>query len=243
MASGGILEGFKLNVSHQEIERILGEVEQWWESANEQAGIDFLPVAGIENFLMNDLGYEDMDEFEDALQGSFTDFLGAFPHIEVKEVEGKKLFKVNHRKPGPPRTLTVRVDNTKMLLDTTFLKAPDAELEIPSLEFSICAENKRHIDSLYNHLVACRDELETHCASLPSEDAERTEILKVVEALTGLLDVETPFDIVINDPSGLSEFQPSDKVVVENKCPTELVDRETETIKEEEGEDAANSKA
>merc|ERR1712012_558149 len=79
-----MLAGFKQNVSHQEIERILAEIEAWYGAASEQAGVEWLPIEGIQNFLCQDLGYEDMDEFEDAIQGSFTDFCAAFPHIEVR---------------------------------------------------------------------------------------------------------------------------------------------------------------
>mmetsp|Transcript_70439 Transcript_70439/g.229020 ORF Transcript_70439/g.229020 Transcript_70439/m.229020 type:complete len:222 (+) Transcript_70439:116-781(+) len=215
MASDGILAGFQFNVSHQEIERILYEIEQWWEASHEQAGIEWLPIEGIQNFLMNDLGYEDMDEFEDAIQGPFSDFLAAFPHIETQEVGSRICFKIHMPKPGPARTLTLHVDSTKRLLETTLLKGADAELEIPSLEFSICAERERHIDSLYNHLVAARDKLESHCAQLSDGSAERDEILKTVAGLASCLDVERPFDVVIHDRAALSEFKPSEGVKIE----------------------------
>merc|ERR1719150_3542713 len=103
-----MLSGFKFNVSHQEIERILSEVEAWWECSHEQAGVEWLPIDGITNFLMNDLGYEDMDEFEDAISGSFSDFLSAFPHIDVQEHDQKTCYRVLQLEPGPPRKLIFR---------------------------------------------------------------------------------------------------------------------------------------
>ncbi|CAK0880572.1 unnamed protein product [Prorocentrum cordatum] len=117
-----MLAGFQVNVSHQEIERIVSEVEKWYETAQEQAGVEWLPTDGISNFLFNDLGYEDMDEFEDAIQGSFQDFLGAFPHIDVREEGEKVFFKVRRPEPGPPRKLRMTITSSKQLIDTTFLK-------------------------------------------------------------------------------------------------------------------------
>ena len=35
--------------------------------------------------LAEELGYEDVDEFEDALGGSFQDFVAGIPHITVRE--------------------------------------------------------------------------------------------------------------------------------------------------------------
>merc|ERR1712032_753144 len=95
---------------------------------------------------------------------------GAFPHIELrKEGEGeteKWFIKVRTLKPGPPRSMVLMVESSGQLLKTTFMKAPDAELSIPELEFSIGADSKRRIDSLYNHLVAARDDLENHAQQL-----------------------------------------------------------------------------
>lgn len=48
---------------------------------------EWLPVKGIGRAIGEDLGYEDIDEFEDALNGSFEDFLDNFPHVEKKTRE------------------------------------------------------------------------------------------------------------------------------------------------------------
>uniref|UniRef100_A0A6U6HLR3 Uncharacterized protein n=1 Tax=Zooxanthella nutricula TaxID=1333877 RepID=A0A6U6HLR3_9DINO len=207
-----MLAGFALNVSHQEIERILFEVEEWWNAAHDQAGVEWLPIDGVMNFLMQDLGYEDVDEFEDALQGSFADFLSAFPQVEVREVDERTLFKCVPQTPGSPRTLTLTVESSKQLLDMTFMKAADAELEIPAIEFAIGADHKRHIDSLYNHLAVAKENLEKHCASLGSDAPERLSILETIGSLSSLLDVEEPFELVVRDPRALSEFKPADGV-------------------------------
>ncbi|CAK9104931.1 unnamed protein product [Durusdinium trenchii] len=83
-----MLAGFKVDVSHQEQERILSEVEAWYLCAKEQAGVEWLPLEGIKNFLFMDLGYEDEAEFEDAIHGSFEDSLGFWgrrPGIESQQ--------------------------------------------------------------------------------------------------------------------------------------------------------------
>lgn len=213
-----MLEGFKFDVSHQEIERILSEVEAWYWAAFDQAGVEWLPVAGITNFLFNDLGYEDIDEFEDAIQGSFTDFLNAFPHMELrKEGEGeseKWYIRVRKLEPGPPRRLVLTITDSKQLLHTCFMKADDADIEIPCLEFTIGADSKRHIDSLYQHIVHARDDLENHAQCLGEDAEQQSKIKEIVGTLTALLDAEKPFDIVVLDPSSLSEFKPMDGVKV-----------------------------
>jgi len=62
-----MLDGFSVDVSHQEIERIVVELEELYKS---QPG-EWLPVAGIGAYVAEELGYEDADEFEDALKCTF----------------------------------------------------------------------------------------------------------------------------------------------------------------------------
>merc|ERR1712224_548472 len=113
--------------------------------------------------------------------------------------------------PQAPRLLTVTIESSQQLLDTTLFKAADAELEIPSLEFGIGAEQTRHIDSLYNHIADARRELE-HTAGMTENPDQKMGILWTAEQLGAALDVEEPLTIVIKDPSGLSEFRPMDGV-------------------------------
>ena len=39
--------------------------------------------------LAEELGYEDQEEFEDALKSSFAEFIGALPHIETRKMESE----------------------------------------------------------------------------------------------------------------------------------------------------------
>jgi len=212
-----MLAGFAKSVSHQEIERILSEVEAWYQTAHDQAGQEWLPLAGITNFLFMDLGYEDMDEFEDAIQGSFPEFLGAFPHIDTRQEEEKWFLRVNKVEPSPPRRLICSVTSAKQLVDTTFMQAPDAEVEIPAIEFRIGGDQRRRIDFLYNHIATAHHNLEEHSQLMGKEGQaeEADKVMLTVEALSHLLDVEEPFELIVHDPSGLSEFHPMDAVRIE----------------------------
>lgn len=216
-----MLAGFQKNVSHQEIERILGEVEEWWKTTDQtDPPLEWLPIDGISNFLFNDLGYEDVDEFEDALQGSFHEFLGAFPHIETKFMkdegeEGRWYFKLKALIPEPPRKLIITIESSAQLLDTTLLKAEEAELGIPSIEFCIGQEQKRVIDSLYNHIANAKERLEHHADYLVSDETQKSGIIATVGKLAELLDVSSPYEIIVSDPSGLSDVSPMDKCKIE----------------------------
>merc|ERR1712232_684860 len=102
------------------------------------------------------------DEFEDAIQGSFHEFLAKFPHIDTREEGERWEFRIRPQQPGPARVMSLMVTSSKQLLETTLLKAPDAELELPELGFTIAQDQKRQIDSLYNFIVVARDNLERH---------------------------------------------------------------------------------
>lgn len=222
-----MLEGFSFDVSHQEVERILSDVEVWYETAQQDIGLEWLPVPSISQFLCHELGYEDQDEFEDALNGSFEDFLRSFPHITVKpEADGQPaMFKVGELEPKDPVRLTLEIQSTKELLDTTFLKSREARVVVDEegLGFEICADQRRAIDSLYNHLANAKRELERHSEMLSKEAGQGggalTGVLQTAETLGELLDVARPFKVMVEDPSGLSEFKPSDRVVVEKLKP------------------------
>uniref|UniRef100_A0A7S1FJQ6 Zinc finger ZPR1-type domain-containing protein n=1 Tax=Noctiluca scintillans TaxID=2966 RepID=A0A7S1FJQ6_NOCSC len=217
-----MLAAFKANVSHQEIERILNEVEKWHQTLQSQTGEEWLPLESITNFLFTELGYEDMDEFEDAISGTFPDFLSSFPHIDVKKLadgsdgEEKWACRVRIPQPGPPQRLTVTITSSAQLLETALYKAPDAILEIPSLEWTMGASMERQIDSLYNHLAHAREDLDLRTKGMVGDNPERqSAIQEAVVALGKCLDVEEPFDVVVTDPAGLSEFSCSEGVVVE----------------------------
>ena len=88
----------KLSVGHQEIDRIIDEVEQTYRAQP----TEWLPIAPVGNMVALQW-YEDVDEFEDAIGGEFIELLRAMPHIEVRDAtDGETppgFFKV--REPDP----------------------------------------------------------------------------------------------------------------------------------------------
>ncbi|KAG2445389.1 hypothetical protein HXX76_000011 [Chlamydomonas incerta] len=219
----GALEAVKIDLSHQEMDRLVTELENMWQmfTVNDEgpSGIEWLPVAGIANALREDLGYEDMDEFEDALGGTFVDFLDKLPRVVKREQEGRFYFQIT---PEPPQSewkpvrMTLTVQNRQDLWRVC-LKSPHARVEIPELEFEISADGKKHIDSIYNHIAQAIFNLGNYVSStrgsMPPDTAAK--IMETVEQLNILLDVEKPWTWIVHDPSGISEFKPADGVLVD----------------------------
>lgn len=77
------LRSLQLDISHQEMDRIVGELEAIYGSQPTA----WLPVESIGMMLTHELGYEDLEEFEDAIKTTFPEFLAALPHIEVAPKE------------------------------------------------------------------------------------------------------------------------------------------------------------
>ncbi|KAG2485375.1 hypothetical protein HYH03_015866 [Edaphochlamys debaryana] len=217
------LESTKIDLSHQEMDRLVTELENMWQmfTVNDEgpSGIEWLPVHGIGEALREDLGYEDMAEFEDALGGSFNDFLDKLPRIVKKEQDGKFYFQIT---PEPPRDQWVATRQTLTIQNRSdlwrvCLKSPHARVEIPELEFEISADGKKHIDSIYNHIAQSIFNLGNYVSStrssMPADVAEK--IMWTVEQLNILLDVEKPWTWIVHDPSGTSELKPDEGVLVD----------------------------
>lgn len=106
-----------------------------------------------------DLGYEDDDEFEEALKGTFANFLRLLPNFQVRvkpgaaPEDGKNEFKILPPPPpgSRPSTKMVLQVNSTQDLWRVCMKSADATVEIPELEFQIGADQRRKIDSIYNH--------------------------------------------------------------------------------------------
>jgi len=204
-----ILPGFAVDVSHQEVDQILTELEEIYRNQP----TEWLGVRDIGHMLAH-MWYEDMDEFEDAIKGPFDDFVKALPHCETKVEGSKLLFRVKPPAPVAERrqlTLTFEVREGADL-HRILLKSPDAVVHIPKIEFEIGADSKRAINSIYNHIAVAKMNLgmhaEANAAVMPAEQHLR--ILETLEELSQLLDVEEPFTVVVKDPSGLSELKPAD---------------------------------
>ncbi|EER16151.1 hypothetical protein Pmar_PMAR003614 [Perkinsus marinus ATCC 50983] len=85
------LDAFRIDVSHQEMSMIMLELEKFCSTCPEDT---WIPLDDGIQWLCNSLGYEDKDEFEDAIKGSFRDFLSKLPQFEMEEQQdGKWYFK------------------------------------------------------------------------------------------------------------------------------------------------------
>mmetsp|Transcript_2250 Transcript_2250/g.3414 ORF Transcript_2250/g.3414 Transcript_2250/m.3414 type:complete len:233 (-) Transcript_2250:759-1457(-) len=219
----------KIDLSHQEMERLVSELERMYDSFcvfvdengnKSSTGCEWLPVNGISQALYEDLGYEDLAEFEDALGCDFTTFLSKLPLVEIKEEDGRKYFKIllpPPRSEWKPVKMTFIVQNRQDLWKVC-LKSAHATIEIPELEFEISVDGKKKIDSIYNHIASAIFNLGNYVGdarrvgSLSLDHAEK--IMDTVENLNKLLDVEKPFTWIVHDPSGTSVMKPTTGVLV-----------------------------
>ena len=94
--------------------------------------------------LAEELGYEDQEEFEDALKSSFADFIGALPHIETRNLESelqpglfRDVFRVIPDPPASectPQRLVLKIESRADLWRVLMLH-PGAYVDIPE---SVC---------------------------------------------------------------------------------------------------------
>ena len=144
-------------------------------------------------------------------------FMHAMPHVEIRtNADGKEEFKIPPPDPdAPPCVMTLRVQSRADLWRVLF-KSPDGCIQIKHMEFEIGADSKRMIDTLYNHISTAVWNLSAHlrgnASAIASDSVQRIE--ETIEELNNLLDAETPFDVVVNDPTGASVFKPADGVQV-----------------------------
>jgi len=203
-----------LSIGHQEIDRITDEVEQIYQSQP----TEWLQVEAVGQMIINVQGwYEDYDEFEDAVGGSFPDFLRALPHIEVStDDRGVAVFKVLPPDPdASPTVYTLNVTKREDLWRVLY-KSADASVRFPAIDFEIGADQKRRIDTVYNHITNAVWNLSSHLRGRQGNVASDTvsSITETIDKLNAMLDIEEPFTIIVDDPTGVSMFKPSDGVEI-----------------------------
>lgn len=214
----------KYDLSHQEVERLLEELEELLK----QTPAEWITAEAAGSWLRHDLGYEDMAEFEDALQGSFDEFISTFPHILHRiDEKGRLVIKLKPEPPPEewkPTRMTMRITDRKQLWSVC-VKSQHARVEIPEMEFEISADGKRKIDSIYNILGSAIFNLGTHVRTTGAgmSDDHKEKIMECVEQLNKLLDVDEPWTWVVHDPSGLSQFSDMEGVVTESVTSAEAV--------------------
>lgn len=210
------LDVYRLNLGHQETDRILAELEANCEAVIEAGGQDaWIPVPGLVQFICTQLGYADEDEFEDALGGTFLQFIETLPHIETKkneEADGR--VEIRMKAPegiGGGFIKRLRIKKSEDLWKT-LLKAPNAIINIPVIEFEIGASGKRQLDSIYNHITTAMFNLSQHVSNGQVQGSDKEGILSCIESLSKMLDIEEEWEIVLTDRTGLSLFKPNNGV-------------------------------
>ncbi|CAD7935328.1 unnamed protein product [Amoebophrya sp. A120] len=203
-------------VTKQEATRVIAEVEQLFFSVSTLGdGVEFLPVESIEFYLLNDLGYADSDEFEDALGGTFLEFMKhQMPNCTVwtNPDTGKEVFKITPKERKEGRRLKFKIETGDDLLQNTFVFAAyPALVSIPEAEFEIQGAEKPARDTLYNHISTAINNLEQHASGLShakdeSNKKQGAAIFAAVEELRGFLDVNQPFTWMVYDPEGQCEI-------------------------------------
>jgi hypothetical protein len=217
-----MLDSFSIDISHQEVERIIVELEEIYKT---QPG-EWLPIFGIGKMLALDLGYEDEDEFEDALKCSFEEFMQKLPMVECKEIESElqpglvrkcwRLIEDLQEENRKPKCLKLEL-KTKSDLWRILMRASGSSIEIPEIEFYAGGDIKRSIDSVYNHLSQACFNLESHVqhmASCAASPEEQRGIIETIERLRRMLDLDEPCTLVIRCPSGETAFKPMDGIEV-----------------------------
>mmetsp|Transcript_34482 Transcript_34482/g.68981 ORF Transcript_34482/g.68981 Transcript_34482/m.68981 type:complete len:288 (+) Transcript_34482:55-918(+) len=248
----GNLQGFKFNMGHQETDRVVDELEVILKQVRQSAGDAWMSADSAMLMLCNSLGYEDQEEFEDALRTSFTEFLKALPHIESKvqddgsRADGKLVFRFKPLPPAAERKMFIKKFKitTREDLWRVCHKAPSAVVEIPEIEFEIGADAKRKIDSIYNHIASAVYNLSMHVSKLGNQISQdhKEKIGETVQQLNALLDVTEPFTFVLHDRTGISEIVPEEGVNTEfggeaEEDPLETEDRKAQELLDAIGED------
>jgi len=217
--SNKLLENSTIDLADQENARIWSEVEQCFALVKE-AGADWLRVSAAAYAVMDDLGYEDMDSFEATLGQTFVEWIKRIGIVEFKEDEqGFLVFRprpTNHdndniKASGFTMSLSIK---TKQHLQVVVVKSPDATIYIPEVEFSCGIDGKTQIDSIYNCIAGHIFNLELFAQKVDEERARL--ILETSNLLRKCLDLDMEWNFVLVDPSGASEMEQVEGLIVHN---------------------------
>lgn len=216
------LAGYKVDVSHQELSRIIKELEDFCETCPSET---WIAVEAGANWLCHQLGYEDYGELEDALHSTLEEFLTQLPHFDVKKPgvdDGDQTvrFRSNLRETatGRPCKITFRIESRADLW-VVMLKPRGAWVEIPEMEFEIGRNDARQVDTIYNYIGEAIYNLGAYLkANHEVISGERFDgIYNAINQLNVLLDVESPFHWVVHDTTGTAAFKPhkGDQLTIE----------------------------
>jgi len=207
------LTKYNFNISHQELTRIVLELEEYMKQLPEGYAV---PIEAAQNWIIHQLGYEDNDELEDALQGSLERFVRCLPQFDVDNDVDQPRMKVavKSAESSRPRKLTLEIKTTKDLF-TVMVRGPDTRIEIPDIEFEMGAPADREIDTIYNYIGGAVFQLGQYIKHVNPGDETFDKIYATMQVLNAMLDVEQPFTVVAHDPKGEVSFKPAENVVIE----------------------------
>lgn len=196
--------------TNQEMERIAETLAEFYMVVRLQ-GKKWLRPEELITYLCFDLGYEDQEELEDAMQCSMLEFCTNDHRFSMKvDEDGKHAFSMDIEPPRAewkPKRLVLKFDkdDTGALFNILY-KNRLAELSVPEIEFYIGAEgHKNKNDSVFNHLSVAMMNLQLHAEGAKFAEKE----------LQGLLDCKQAWTLVVDDPTGCTYFSNMDKVVEE----------------------------
>lgn len=227
------IEGPKINLGHQEVTRAMDVAEEIYFSTP----LEWLAQDPIAKYMCTELGYEDVDELEDALGGTFDEFCGSIPNFSrrVRPDSDPPVNEFKVERPPQPsdwvhKRHTIKITNRDDLWRVV-MKVPDATVTIPEMEFDIGADRKRNTDTIFNMIGTAVFNLgqwvQEH-QSLPESTINR--VSETILELNSLLDVDRPWTFVVDDPRGYCQFLPMTGVETEVICvPTETPAPPTET--------------
>jgi C4-type Zn-finger protein len=210
----GELAKYNFDVAHQEISRILSELEQYSENFPADT---WVPIAAPYQWLCVQLGYDDEEELDEALHCTLVEFIERLPHFEVDTSNADNIkfrAKVLTAEQTRPRKLTLLLENSKELF-TVLTRGPNTRIEIPELEFEMGAPERKEIDTIYNFIAGAVYQLGQYIKDHNPSDDQFDKIYATMQTINAMLDVECPFHIVVHDPCGEVGFKPADKVKVE----------------------------
>jgi len=197
-------------LGHQETSWILAEVEGICISAPGE----WLKCEHVQKMLYDLLGYEDKDEFEDAIKGSFESFLSLMPHFEIKTEDDLAWFRMLDMPNGTPKKITIEIKSIPDLYRVV-LKPPEARIIIPELEFEIGRSNEKTINTIWNHIAQAVFNLGLQAKQGTWSEDVLNKVSDTLGALNNLLDVNQPWTFVIDDPSGTCICKPEIGVLTE----------------------------
>jgi len=193
-------------LGHQECDWILSEIEGMCKNTEDK----FLETDRIAPMLATTMGYEDVDELEDALKGTLAEFIEMMPHFETQVDKEKHFFRMKPLVEGSPQCIRVRIKKVSDLY-TVILKPGPCKLIIPVLEFEIGQNQEKSVNTVYNHIASAILNLSLQGKQGGWSEKMQQAVADTLIQLNALLDVNSPWDMIVKDSTGQAIVKPTPK--------------------------------